>query len=575
MRRPLDTPTGLALVALLVSGIAKPARAAELPTAAEVAEFPPLVPSILAEYARLTGVSVDPSTVRFATIDTSLHPSLRAEIASLREDAMGVTWPVQNFFSTLVPSPTGPDCLILFPRAALLAADSEDRRSTLAHELFHCVQYRISARVGSSPRWLFEGMAEFAALEVTPSGRWAAQRVRQMAGRYETSLFGRDYDAYPFFAALSQHRGTAAWRDGLEAIRRWSADPLDEVALEAVTAGYLRPFFHVWPKGLALDYERGDAWVLALPGDGNSRLMGFTYPYHGLRPGGAQPVEPLRVEHFRAFLEPNRLYRVRTTHLHGAVAARDLDGVAFEEPVDSGLSEAFCFNRGRRCECPGGGEISENYLPVSSEELRIVVAALEAGDIEIVESPPVCCSASPIDPRLVGTWTLDMAAFERRVIEGSDECRANAMGTHTMTILSDGRMIRVSDLNWVTECEYTPGRIYDQKFMTDRVTTGCVYVDEIPGLGTMMNLRLWDDTHWLLEQSPPDEGRVEISLWHLDGRMREPSELFGSATLVWQTMCHDCAIPIPVRFEDGAAVFLLDLGIVPDRSTEGLRYLRH
>jgi hypothetical protein len=119
--------------------------------------------------------------------------------------------------------------------------DRRDDRSTLAHEVVHCLQYDLAfASYLVTPDWIMEGSAEWAGTRLAGLGDVASGHFATWLRR-DGSLFDLDYSAVGYFWTI-ESMGADPWRvippmlglDGVAAIGASGLDP-NEVALRIVT----------------------------------------------------------------------------------------------------------------------------------------------------------------------------------------------------------------------------------------------------------------------------------------------------------------------------------------------------
>ncbi len=154
-------------------------------------------------------------------------------------------------YAWLAAGPLGkPQCQIAI-EPELLSYDPVAQKVTVAHEVFHCFQFDLYRKKGSShanvPDWLIEGQAEWAGEAIFgPSvvGHDWWERYLESPGN---SVFGRTYDAVGFYEHLSR-LGMATWT---------AMDPmLDAATVEAAfraANAQEHSFLDSWASGLFRD----------------------------------------------------------------------------------------------------------------------------------------------------------------------------------------------------------------------------------------------------------------------------------------------------------------------------------
>jgi hypothetical protein len=135
---------------------------------------------------------------------------------------------------------------------------------TLAHEVFHCIQYDILG-LGLDLRasWLVEGSAEWAALEVTPVV-WGQGEEGYLRAYLETCgapLFDRTYSAVGFFGSVQNTFGDdLVWTRVIPALRAGT----NEASFKAAGGGE-DAFLDSWGSWMALESGWNFHWWLTRP----------------------------------------------------------------------------------------------------------------------------------------------------------------------------------------------------------------------------------------------------------------------------------------------------------------------
>ncbi len=147
------------------------------------------------------------------------------------------------------------------------------QRSTVAHEIFHCLQYDIMGRhADRAPPWLMEGGAAFYGESVAPGVPEAASWWTRWYGGGRLFLPGLDYPAIGFFSGLARG-GVPVISTMVEHFDQFAQDPAGarragpDRYLDRLE-GDLGPFFKDLMTGRAHRPALGAAWDM--PGPGSS-----------------------------------------------------------------------------------------------------------------------------------------------------------------------------------------------------------------------------------------------------------------------------------------------------------------
>lgn len=294
------------------------------------------------------------------------------------------------------------ECRIRIDEADL-TGDEASLRSTVAHEVFHCVQFFTQR--SSSPPWVIEGQAEwvgesFAGGSDSSAGSWSSWLTRP-----DRSLLRRSYSAIGAFGALEA--------DGVDP---WSV--FDEMLAAGGGRAPLHVAFGPDDPATALRLGRratrapdvGPSWESDGPGITADRPAA---PRISLAPGAPTGAErrlpavsslPLDLSVSTAADAPVMLVSVD--------GARVALGTPNSDDVEASGALALCVGPGE-CTCPGG---TSAIAPFDvSDGAVISVATGDGGDaalhLELV-SIDEACTATPSDVptlRMTGTVDLDLA----------------------------------------------------------------------------------------------------------------------------------------------------------------------
>jgi hypothetical protein len=147
-------------------------------------------------------------------------------------------------------------------------------QNTIAHEVFHCLQYQIvgtSAAFDALGDWLTEGGATFAACSYSQDDKLSRAAYGTYVTTPERSLDDRAYDAVGFFAHAQQ--------SGVDALRAMPAvltAPTGEAEYAAAVSAREDEILNTWASSVYRVPSRGGDWDVAGP----------------CLPGGAEAAEP-------------------------------------------------------------------------------------------------------------------------------------------------------------------------------------------------------------------------------------------------------------------------------------------
>lgn len=174
----------------------------------------------------------------------------------------------------------------MFPAA--VGAGSLGESWILAHEVFHCFEYRIlgAGTWDSAPgAWVMEGLATWAAFEVDPVNfAPAVDKILQYIGDPQKSLFQRDYDAVGFWLHLEDVDHGPYWSQ-IPGVITGGSTTADFAASGANTS----PFWDSWGSSV-LRAVTGDLdWDMPCPCD-HGAALGFVPGFGALKPGGFESL---------------------------------------------------------------------------------------------------------------------------------------------------------------------------------------------------------------------------------------------------------------------------------------------
>lgn len=318
-------------------------------------------------------------------------------------------------------------------------ADATMHEAQVAHETFHCLQYRHTdgARL---PLWVAEGSAGWAS-EQFVGGSAQSQLTWWPAWtqRIEWQLTTRSYDAIGMYSLIDALRG-----DTYRIIWQLLDEPTPARLFSAAPAG----FRERWGTHHTMQPAFGANWTVVGPGAPTTpaprpTLLHLTVDGPPLRPS-AQP-------------NPGQLSAaVLTLDAPGDVLIVDGDGafggIHFGDgqsmPVSGASSGGFCF-RADGCICPAGRVAPRALTVVTNRTAIIGLAAPTASGIELrAQSITVFCGDAPPGPTTttlpagsttgcaVGRWTSTRWMLPRAA--GQEEYRVTGGGGVVVTFTVGG-----------------------------------------------------------------------------------------------------------------------------------------
>jgi hypothetical protein len=276
-------------------------------------------------YAQRTGVRL--------TLKTSI---VRAYPKQGGSDGESIAIDADENFHTAKPVAR---CLIkLRPNRAI-------SENTIAHEVFHCLQYQIlgsSAAHDTRGDWLVEGGATFAACSYSQDD----QASREAYGTYVTtpdrSLEDRSYDAVGFFAHTQQ--------SGVDALRAMPAvltAPTGEGEYRAAVGAREDQVLDTWASSVYRVRSRGSDWDVAGPCLPTGGEAAQPTPI-ALADGDSKQLEagPLAAHPYELADSSAEIAHVRSTGGHVRVWGSGVD----DQPV----TDTYYCIAAAGCSCPAG-----------------------------------------------------------------------------------------------------------------------------------------------------------------------------------------------------------------------------
>ena len=335
-------------------------------------------------------------------------------------------------------------CLIQLSTAGMLSTGAL-RTSYLAHEIFHCFQLALIGidAVVSSPRWLFEGSAEFAG-EYFSGGTIHAEPYWGEYLYASTPIRSFDYPGIGIFATI---RSIGA-QDPFELIDQLftSADlarSWEKLGLLLSSIEKSQVASKTKRKNWANEYQLDFPGIPAVPAL-RATNMGTIATPTTLNLVSSQNYE-LQYEIpenkiIAISLASGAFGRVRVPALGG----EDLEPV-LEKPLNDGGVLKIC--RGTQCGCsdPTGEPIDVQVLPITASQIHLYLNSFTdaTGTLKFEEAEANCCHGSrAMDPRLAGTWKLELQPMIDALKPRPDALASNIRGEHTAVISLNGTIRR-------------------------------------------------------------------------------------------------------------------------------------
>jgi hypothetical protein len=323
-------------------------------------------------------------------------------------------------------------------------AVSTSTRSTIAHEVFHCLEFQLGAsipQVNGLGEWAIEGAATWVESDLVAGDDDAREWWAEYLEKPATPLFKRSYDAIGFFGHLAK-TGVSPWKVFPAFFAAASRTAAYQVALSA-DGGYLDSEASVFFR----DIELGPAWDprgqganadsnLPLTDTAGEAVRSLDYG-SGTR---ELTVAPYADAAYALTLHaPAKL--VAVTVLHGSVRLRATDG----GPVDAdGAASILLCRDGARCVCPETGAAPAGALRFGDGDLAIA-AGPGGGSVRIanVSLDSVCQGC------LAGRWKATSISGS-----GSLESIEGGAGT-VLTIKSSGDGIFTTAFDYGQAAQFT------------------------------------------------------------------------------------------------------------------------
>lgn len=291
------------------------------------------------------------------------------------------------------------DCTLYFGRF-LSGKPANVLRSLVYHEVFHCIQRRMSPGT-RRPTWIVEGSAAWVGenagggAPVISSAWW--RNYLGVSG-YAPSIDADGYTAIGIFAHAFDRVGMDPW----PALRRvfTAGDILgDEEYLSKIVSEDADGFYATWGPSRMREPGWGAAWDTTGPAIGARELSPLQL-LTGFR--GSLPAVGTTL------FTPDDIGRTEVVIIEGiAEGAMRWEPDGEEVAVSGAFREAWCGEDG--CECPDGGEPSiPDLRPApSGSVLHVGVAARDRGasvqeeriDIEDLCTP---CDDAPVESGVIG-----------------------------------------------------------------------------------------------------------------------------------------------------------------------------
>lgn len=295
-------------------------------------------------------------------------------------------------YATVPPGSPIRECTIGI-QPAWFRDDAASRRSTLAHELWHCFQWDVLGHsFGRTPNWIAEGQAEWVGETIAGGTTSSAGRWRVWLTRPGDSLFRRSYDAIGLYAAAAQ-AGVDPFRTMLP-----MASQRGEAALQTLFGLAGDESLAAIARRLVRVPALGAEWDSDGPGITGDRFGGTLAP--GDREWaevelavGAAATFPVEIA-----VPAGEVLRIGVRGGPGSVRVPGGDTV---DLADGGIAE-WCLRPGG-CTCDDGSPATGKVLPVAepgtgAAALRSLTATTLRVSAMLLTVEELCSTS------LVGTW---------------------------------------------------------------------------------------------------------------------------------------------------------------------------
>ncbi len=319
-------------------------------------------------------------------------------------------------------------CLIVV--SDLGVRERGELRYTIAHELYHCVQFERGGFQYALPGWLHEGSAVWAGLEVAAS----AARANQHWAPYFTqtwSLFALHDEEVYWGVGLFGHlesRGVDVWQTLNRLFEETAGEYRgDDLMLELLLdfAGDAGSLLRTWPMGMERNSAAGPEWDTDAPVSARRPTTSLGAPAQATVGRATQYL-------FDLAIPSAKIVTFAVSDAYGAIRwGRETTD------VDPGFKREYCLKGTCQCE---DGSVPPGIQEVEGSAIVALTGYLTDGRVSAQVSDPPCndqivCSGGEgsFDPCLVGTWNLDAESLSMAIGDRVE-------GTLTATFDETGRV---------------------------------------------------------------------------------------------------------------------------------------
>lgn len=383
-----------------------------------------IVQHLVADWATAPGAmrAIEEGVSNSALAMSRLGSFEMSDVTILLVDGLPPPGRSENFGDLAAWTQSGPDECRITLWLLGPGATAEDGAVTVAHELFHCVQFaslslaqmRTGAAEGSSGgTWWMEGSASWFMTLAEPAPAYLRTRVEVFdRDSPRVALNRMSYDAYVFFAWLAGAHGMEAVMPFLHAMAPSASEAAQRAAMtRALSAEEWMHFAEDY-----LDQRIRDGHGVDI---GSTPLHGATYTWDATRTQ-------------RVALQPFVLTRADLTVHCGRW--RFEPAPARFHAASPGTDEAWAPVPASLDAMDGEREFRFAGMAAGSDDVALRIAGTREA------SCSECAGSHEVDQCLVGTWELTTHGAEQWMREHGQPVQLTgvARANNTMTLLEDG-----------------------------------------------------------------------------------------------------------------------------------------
>lgn len=504
--RPGEALMGISILSFFITMSMLNARALEIPPSLNDEQT---IQFLIPHFNAKTGRTLQNAEIEFWDGTSNLDATLQRQRDQAERDGwLAFTVPVLrgvavNYTVADVPAGGMQTCLIAVLRHGDLLS-GRARQTVLAHELYHCYQFQKigTTAVRASPRWLIEGGANYVGESTVGGTATMGEGYWLRYLQNPISFLQRDYDGFGLFFHL-ESKGIDPWQTMEQAL----ADPTEnaDLRLQHLLSGIDPDVKAAWPMGLA----RQPSWGADWDAQGKDIPAHTIYPAQHdivLDPSYRQTFDFGLIKHLLLDTVINTPIRIRIIKATGGLRLVGDGGVLlYETKLSPNESRDFCL--GENCGCPGGDDALNLISARGTRQIIFAGVGTEpgqTGEFTIEPVQPHCCpGSSNLDPRFVGTWTIDQPTlldnfFPPQRHPGSSR---TIHGFQTIQIARNGAYQKSTHLN-LHESYFINEQLNTFNYSVNGSVSGCLETKPWPTQSSKFYFKLTGvldttDTHWL------------------------------------------------------------------------------